>query len=152
MSSHWLKSFPYCSHQHPHTSIFAVANAHKASGYSKLNASCEQPSTMMGRTRKTPKEDTEGKRVKKQQQFSGAPAAVTTCTPPAVTQTQEEQDNVPDSTVAAIAMPMLESPHADSTAIADTAAGVINNQPRADGVERADMDFALERLVDLEKY
>jgi hypothetical protein len=50
-------------------------------------------------------------------------------------------------------MPMLESPHADSTAIADTAAGVINNQPRADGVERADMDFALERgLIDLEKY
>jgi hypothetical protein len=101
--------------------------------------------------RKKPwKEDTEGKRVKKQQQFSGAPAAVTT--PPVVTQTQEEQDNVPDSTVAAIAMPMLESPHADNTAIADMAAGVINNKPRADGFEWADMDFALERLIDLEKY
>jgi hypothetical protein len=47
---------------------------------------------------------------------------------------------------------MLESPHADNNAIADMAAGVINNKPRADGFEWADMDFALERLIDLEKY
>jgi hypothetical protein len=32
------------------------------------------------------------------------------------------------------------------------AVSAINNKPRADRVEGADMHFALERLIDLEKY
>jgi hypothetical protein len=119
------------------------------------NASFEQPSTITGhkedshkKQKKTRKKDMDEKRVEKKQRFSGAPAVVTT--PPVVTQLR--QDNKMFQIVPALPLPTFGFPHADNAAIADMAAGVINNQPRADGVEGADMDFAPERRIDLEKY